>query len=469
MIERDGVIISSLVLIVIAMIFFPRIKPICNDCNIILITLDTVRADHLSVYGYYRNTTPNIDNLVKNSIIFNRAITAIPNTLPSHTSILTSEYAFMHGVYDNTYKVNESLLTVQEILKEKNYQTAAVVSGATLKRETGINIGFDFFNDNFAGNRRNGDKTTDVALSWLQNNSNEKFFLWVHYFDAHASYEPPAPYDSIFDNNSNSYTITVTDSGIRKNITLWYNGSSSLSSDWKSIWNLTSKPPTGDEQNISNVKEILNLSDDDFAKFMAFYNHKISLYDGSIAFIDSNVQRIIEYLQNQKMLNKTIIIITADHGEGFDHGEFFVHGKLFEQDLHVPLIVYYPGANQEKVNSTVSLVDISPTILNLLGIQTPKEMIGENLLNVKNNCDCYAFFEKTFAEDKGIENNEWKIFNSTLFNTKNDLNEKSDLFNTRQDITQILSQKIETVIQSYPHGSSAQNSNFDYLTQLGYS
>ena len=179
--------------------------------RILLITIDTLRADHLGIYGYARHTSPNIDALGRKSVVFTQAYTPAPLTLPAHTSILTGLYPAHHGFRDNAFFQTAPATTVAEILKEKGFATAAFVSGAPLSSVFGLNKGFDLYDDNFPGEERNAAETTDRAARWIQK-QNGPFFAWVHYFDPHAEYNPPAA----FRNFSNPYDgeIAFVDSRI---------------------------------------------------------------------------------------------------------------------------------------------------------------------------------------------------------------------------------------------------------------
>jgi len=478
------IILTLIAVAILTATFFSLTQQNSREYNVVLITLDTVSANHLGIYGYYRNTTPNIDNFAKNSIVYSHAIAQMPLTIPSHVSILTSQYVHSHGAIGNTYRVNHSLVMLQKILKENNYETGGVVSIMLLNRERGWNKGFDFFDDNFTGKERRADETTDIALSWLDGNAGEKFFLWAHYYDPHTPYYPPAPYNELFDKNTEPETITVYDSDIPKNVTLRYDDSLEIRYDWQAIWNLSTDiaPLTADDANVTLIKSLLKISELDFEKFMAFYNRKIALHDGEIAYVDSQIERIFDSLRQKNLLEKTIVVIVADHGENFNHGEFFDHGKMFEQDLHVPLILYYPGVEPKKVDATVSLIDIAPTILRLLNIPPGKEMAGKNLLEISNNCDCVAFSESPyfkgflngrfpgpFARYVNIENNEWKMFNGTLFNLIEDPDEKVNLYSSMPDVVQNLTLRINDFLDRYNQsGHSIEQSNLEVLKRLGY-
>ena len=179
------------------------------DFNLLLITIDTLRADHLPAYGYTGVQTPNIDLLARDSLVFQDVVAHTPMTLPSHASILTGLLPIAHGVRDNAgFLLSPETKTLAEILKSKGYNTAAFVSAFVLDSQFGLNQGFDLYSDGFTlaqprvnntDTQRRAEETQTEVDAWLQKNKNSKFFLWVHYYDPHDPYEPPAPYKTSYD------------------------------------------------------------------------------------------------------------------------------------------------------------------------------------------------------------------------------------------------------------------------------
>ena len=173
--------------------------------NVVVITIDTLRADHVGCYGYKQIRTPNIDALAADGARFERAYTAVPVTLPSHTVMFTGTYPMLNGMHDfAANKLNATQPTLASVLKEHGYATAAVIGSAVLDSRFGLNRGFDFYYDHFDFNRlqesnleemeRPGNMVADVTLDWLSKNYSKKFFLWMHLYDPHYPYHPPAPY-----------------------------------------------------------------------------------------------------------------------------------------------------------------------------------------------------------------------------------------------------------------------------------
>ncbi|HSF20215.1 MAG TPA: sulfatase-like hydrolase/transferase [Vicinamibacteria bacterium] len=285
--------------------------------DVVLITLDTTRADRLGVYGYEKAETPNLDRLAREGIRFADAVSPAPITLVAHASMLTGLDPDHHGVRHNgQYRLDPSRVTLAEVLRENGYQTAAIVSGFVLDARYGLDQGFDRYDDRttplsgqpFSGlGERNAEATTDAALEWLGGRDESKpYFLWVHYFDPHSEYKPPEEYASRF---------------------------------------------------------------------------SASPYDGEIAYMDSQIGRLIAELE--KTGNDLLVVVAGDHGESF--GEHSEHGHsrfLYESTQRVPLLLWSPGAlltPQVVDGAAVGLVDIFPTVLELLGITDDSRTDGVSL------------------------------------------------------------------------------------------
>ena len=194
--------------------------PTENIRNVLLISIDTCRADHLSCYGYPRQTTPNIDALAAQGALFENTIAPVPITLPAHSSMLTGTIPPYHGVHDNgEYQLDQSNVTLAEILKQSGFTTGGIISAFVLDSAFGIDQGFDTYNDRFEKERRTvgdiseriGAEASRFAITWLQQHKDEKFFLFLHYFDPHADYLPPEPFASKFARNPYAGEIAYTD------------------------------------------------------------------------------------------------------------------------------------------------------------------------------------------------------------------------------------------------------------------
>jgi choline-sulfatase len=295
--------------------------------NVVLITIDTLRADHCSCYGYRRATTPEIDKLAGEGYLVERAYTPMPTTGPAHAALFTSQYPRTHGVVKNGQILRDDRVSLAEILRGHGYRTAAFVSSFVLNHQFGYAQGFTTYDDDFSGADsslaamkmweghpiRNGfdrraNETTDKVIDWLRQNGRQRpFFLWVHYFDPHYPYAPP-------ESARRSWGIAEDGSPLRR---------------------------------------------------------ALAAYDAEIAFTDREVGRLVQHLDDEVPPESTLLVITADHGEGFLHG-YAGHGAiLYEETVHIPLLFCWrgripPGQMHE---GFMSLIDIAPTVLGLLKVE----------------------------------------------------------------------------------------------------
>jgi choline-sulfatase len=296
--------------------------------NIILITLDTVRADRMGFLGSKRGLTPNLDALARHSTVFTSAYSQVPLTAPSHAAILTGTYPQFNLVDDFQVPLSPDLPYAPAILRDHGYKTAAFVGAIILdpkaKFAPGFDRGFDTYDagftawhsgeDRYKTTERRGGEVVARALEWLKENPKGPFFIWVHLYDAHHPYEPPEPFKTKY------------------------------------------------------IK---------------------SPYDGEIAYVDSSVGKFLTQLRARGFYNNSLIAVMADHGEALgDHGED-THGIfLYDETIHVPLVIKLPGANStasasgKRNDSRVELVDVLPTILEAAQIAVPKEVQGESLLEL---------------------------------------------------------------------------------------
>jgi len=215
--------IAITLLVIIAVVVGVVLQRVGSDSveirNIVLISIDTCRADYLSCYGYGRKTTPNIDKLAAEGVLFENAFAPVPITLPSHSSMLTGTIPPYHGVHNNEgYKLAQSNITLAEILKDNGFKTTGIISAHVLKSTFGIDQGFDSYHDQFAGvlenngiEEREGGETTEVAIKWLNENEDDRFFMFLHYFDPHTKYKPPEPFSSRYITNLYAGEVAYSD------------------------------------------------------------------------------------------------------------------------------------------------------------------------------------------------------------------------------------------------------------------
>ncbi len=336
-------LLTTVALLIVLGVCTGRRGPVRAEQNVIIVVFDAVRADHLGTYGYARPTDPNLKALAAGGVAFRNAYAAAPWTLPSFASIFTGLYPIRHHLSGGQFRLNKKAETLAGRLKAEGYATAAIVANAYLNRDFGLDQGFDTFTQLLSEERLDAvtsPQTTAAALDWLERNRDRKFFLVVHFMDTHGDYIPPAPYDTLFDPG---YNGPITGRGIGDN---------------------------------PNIKPGMPPED---------VRHLLALYDGEIAWADKHLGLILKAVKDYGLDRKTIIVVTADHGEGFfEHGQI-VHGYgLGDELLHIPLIIKTPAPETFlSPETTVSSVDIYPTILDLLGLPLKKRIDGKSLANVR--------------------------------------------------------------------------------------
>ncbi len=304
--------------------------------NLVLITIDTLRADHLGCYGDERARTPNIDALARDGIRFEQAISAVPITLPSHVTLMTGLDPPSHGVRSNgSFRLGPQHPTLAESLRARGYATSAVVAAFVLDARYGLNRGFDHYDDEIVAqsvtshsgsfHARRADVVTAAATTWLKGHldvDRRPFFLWAHYYDPHVPYSPPAELAAAF----------------------------------------RDRP-----------------------------------YDGEIAFVDAQIGVLLSWLRARGVLDDTLVVVTSDHGEGLgEHGEPTHMDLIYDSTLRVPLILSNPrllrgiGVVDDRV---AGLVDVLPTVLGLLGIDPPKGSLDGRNVTSRGDADRALYVE----------------------------------------------------------------------------
>ncbi|HEV2494312.1 MAG TPA: tetratricopeptide repeat protein [Terriglobia bacterium] len=363
-----------------------------RDANVLLITLDTTRADHLSCYrdastlrgaqpGVASGAqTPHLDALAAHGVRFVHATAQVPLTLPSHACIMTGAYPTVHGLRDmGGFTLAASHPTIASIMLAARFETAAFVGSRVLARHFGISNGFETYDDDMGGDTEEGklpgvfperraSVVTDRALAWLSQHANQTFFLWAHYYDPHAPYDPPEPYKRIYAQD---------------------------------------------------------------------------LYSGEIAYMDEQVGRLLDALDQHGLASRTLVVVIGDHGESLgEHGEM-THGIfLYDATTHVPLIMAGPGIPAGKVIAEqVRSIDVMPTVLDFLKLPVGREAQGVSLWplieqgrKVRSN---YAYLETIYprtymgwSELRGMRTDTWKLIiapHPELYNLERDPGETTNL------------------------------------------
>lgn len=424
---RYAIILLLAAGVIAAGVWFWRRPVISSGCcpgrNVLLITLDTTRADHLPMYGYTKVRTPNLDALASSGFVFEDAISHAPITLTSHASILTGRLPIAHGVHDNSgYFLALKVKTLAEVLKDNGYSTGAFVSAFILDSRRQLNQGFDTYNDYFGGRenedinpreiQRRGEDTEIEASNWLEKQSGKKWFLWVHFYDPHDPYNPPEPYRTEY----------------------------------------AERP-----------------------------------YDGEIAYTDEVVGKLLQKVDSIGAGNNTVIVLTADHGESLGEHREETHAMfLYNSTQHVPLIIRVPGTRSRRISGIVRHIDLAPTILDFLGLQPPAEMQGASLTPVingreKNNRG--AFAESRYADIhygwsplQSLTIDQYKYIDAPhpeLYEWKKDREEKKNLIQKKATVAKVLKERLQDIVAKDSSGETQAPQKVDADTEerlrsLGY-
>jgi len=401
------VLLRSILALIAAVAIFPRFacaaSPGSDPPNVVLITIDTVRPDHLGCYGHKFIETPYLDALAAAGVRFTNAYTPVPITLPAHSVMLTGTYPMRTGMHDfSGNRLNASQPTLATLLHAKGYTTGAVLGSAVLDSRFGLNRGFDFYYDHFDFSRldeknidammRPGNEVTDLALRWLEGNRRKPFLLWVHLYDAHHPYNPPSPYLQKYRNRP---------------------------------------------------------------------------YDGGIAFVDAQVGRVVSYLKTKGLYDRTLIVVAADHGEGLgEHGEK-THGFfIYDTTLHVPLIFKLPsgiGPQKSVVADAANLADILPTVLDIMGTSSPKEVQGRSLVpsmagkptttEAANYAETYLpRIHFNWSELRGVRFRQYHFIDAPrpeLYDLSTDPHELKNLYSTKRAVASVMRVRLGQLVTQF--------------------
>lgn len=418
-------------LILVAMVFilliFFRADKKHENLNLLIITLDTTRADHIGAYGYDNIDTPNIDRICRKGVMFENCFAPVPLTLPSHCSIFTGKYSIGHNVRNNgRYFLSKDETTMAKLLKQKGFHTYAVVAAFVLLSKFGLNQGFDIYDDSLDTHMMKRDFKSEIGADqvykkfkkWFAVNHKKRFFSWIHFFDPHQPYRPPDEY---------------------------------IPKGWE-------KDP-------------------------------LKLYDGEIEFVDKYVGKIIEDLKTAGILNKTLVIIVGDHGEAF--GEHQEHGHsifCYNENLKVPLVFFNEDIFENSlIKSRVNLVDIMPTILDFLGMAVPGDVQGKSFLTMLQGEEekeertfyvesMYGKEEMNWAPLTGIIDGNYKYISipePELYDLGNDKSERDNIFRKKINVARKYDKKLKDIILKYSDvGEKSKRKLSDedikHLKSLGY-
>jgi arylsulfatase A-like enzyme/tetratricopeptide (TPR) repeat protein len=403
-------------------------KPAVNasGMNLLVITLDTTRADVVGLYGNKDGATPRIDELGRTGIVFKDCYTPAPLTLPAHCSLFTGRYPIAHQVRNNgTYVLPPSERTLARVLKDRGYETGAVVASFTVAAKFGLYQGFDTYDEDFETGRPilnftaeiPADRVYDKFARWLEGRAGRKFFSWVHFYDAHSPYVPHMD---------------------------------SAAAGGESSW---------------------------------------GLYEGEVRFVDAHVGKIVQALRDKALYENTLIVIVGDHGEAFGEHKEQGHGIFcYEESLRVPLILHNPRLfkSPKTVTGRLSLVDVMPGLLELLRVPTPAAVQGRSfwpLVDGKETDRREVYFESLFGQEEfnwapliGLIDGPLKYISlpdAELYDVDADPRETRNLLAERGETARTIDKKLGEFVRRTASGTGAGRrdlspSDVKKLTSLGY-
>ncbi len=378
--------------------------------NVVLVTFDTTRADHLGCYGNDSVKTPNVDGLAAEGVRFARAYSSLPITLPSHAAILTGRFPMGNGVRDNgIFVLAPDQLTLAERLSEAGYATAAAIGAFPLVARFGLDQGFDLYDDDLDSHfvdlggprpvdrkrlyfrERTAARVNEAVLPWLDEHQDDPFFLWVHYYDPHQPLEPPAPYDELYANDP---------------------------------------------------------------------------YDGEIAYADESLGVLLDRLREHGVYERTLIVFTADHGEGLGEHREGTHSFLvYDTTLHVPLVIRAPGGPDGRVvQDRVRSVDLVPTVLEMLDLPVAEDLHGRSLVRylgteppVPQSRPQYAEtlsprLTHGWGELRALYDGDWKYIHGPrpeLFRIVDDPGELDDRIAAEPDIAASMRERLAAFVERH--------------------
>jgi len=377
--------------------------------NVILISIDTLRSDHLGCYGYARDTSPNLDALCREAAVFEQAISQAPSTLPSHASMLTSLLPSQHGAsYARRQPLSDQAVTLAEVLEDHGFHTAAFTDGGQIAYRWNLHQGFEVYETNHT-KRVAFDRVVTEGLRWLDETRDEApFFLFLHTYEVHRPYTPSAK-------------------------------------DLRSIGAAPYDGPLGGVVKIRELERInrglLAIDDEDRSFIQAAYDAEIRSMDRALGFL-------LQALRERRLGKRTLIVFTSDHGEEFgEHGRMGWHSdRLFDEAIRVPLVFRVPGEqfSGKTIRRQVRLIDLAPTVLDILGLESPAPWQGVSLLPLVRGEEVDPLLAISQVEKEpdppieALRTGRWKLYAGKLYDLQLDPAERFDASTGRTDLVRAL-------------------------------
>ncbi|MEK6775970.1 MAG: sulfatase [bacterium] len=454
-------------------------KGLENKPNVLLITIDTMRADYLSCYGHPQKTSPHIDRIAEEGVTFLQAFSQASMTAPSHASMFTSLYPFRHGVRRNNHPYLGKEKTIAEILQAKGYRTAAFISAEPLKSTLcRLNKGFDVYDEKFTSRlfavdevarfmliefidesgilgsvemdpieRRASDTNQDV-IKWLAKKRNPPFFAWIHYYDPHSPYRAP-----------------------KKLVDKFYSGGDPYDPKKTSMRNM--------EIPDDMRSELRGITDLDYVR---------ANYAAEVNYTDQYIGELRQTLEELKLLDNTILVIVGDHGEGLGEHNYMEHAaKIYEEQLWIPLIVRFPQrfTGGLKIREMVASVDIAPTVLDLIGFEGISGSDGRSFLPLtqegyKKENSRHLYAETVKWDERSMRSDRYKLIRNgkseqrfELYDLIEDPDESRNLSADRKEVFSALQKELDEIIKKDPVPDLTKNATtnqrtLDRLKSLGY-
>jgi len=441
---KKKIILSAIIiLLILSVVFVYKIFFGEREYNVLFLTLDTTRADHIDTGNGALAQTPIIKKIAANSTVCKNAYTVIPITMPSHTTIFTGKYPHETGVYNNGENYTEEFPTLAEIFKQKGYKTGAIVSLGVLMKEHKLNKGFDYYSDDFSSAVPNyfltGNHITERGIAYLDKVKDKKFFLWLHYSDPHEPYGPPRfnrkvsvkfndeiiKKFNIYDTMRINLDLELKEGKniiafkYRKYIRFFYNYSLIIKnlkvSNEKKLKVSFIDMYSNEKRHIHKLKNssYIEIESPDCRKVSMEFTvkpnlrekAKMVLYRKEVEYMDSQIGRVIEYLKLNNIYKNTIIVLVGDHGEGLGeyHRNFGHIHFLRPQYIRVPLIIKFPTKSRNVFNNPISTVDIAPTLINYMRFKEKNlNYSGIDIIKKHKKKSVFAFTYKPESFYNGV-------------------------------------------------------------------
>jgi len=418
--------------------------------NVLFITVDTLRADHLHCCGYGRDTSPNIDRLSSEGVLFTHGIVQWPKTTPSFASMLTGTYACFNGVKRQVRQpISGHFDVLAEVMRDGGYATVGYVTNPNLGRIFHFDQGFDtFVNGCRDPVRKRAEDVTRFGIEWLEEWSGEKpFFMWLHYIDPHAPYNPPRHRGRYFKDEFYSGARTASLNQV----------------DWDAF---------------GGIPKNIQCSDSE-GRVWDEVDYYVALYDAEIRYMDDCVGELLAAVKAMGLEENTLVVFTADHGESLgDHEYYFEHGALpYDACSRVPLIIKVPGLDPESrtVTRPMELIHVMPTILDVVGLAPPAVVQGTSLMPFMRygddrNLSDYAFTEAGYSENyqRVIRRGSWKLIHAPaqedqelmkgvpfeLYDLASDPNELENVIDANPEIAEELKGRLFEWMETAASGAS---------------